>query len=119
MGHLIDQERDDKRRDNHEHPTHTTQHIRGLVAQPACRLVDMGHKEAHHRGHKVPRQIDSCQESNGLDGNLVGEQQFDILHDATLVLGFSRRKLGTLLQLSLQVPGDERHDKERSKHHTR
>ena len=49
---------------------------------------------------------------------MVGEEQFDIVHNATLLVRFVALELGTLLQASLEVPGDEGHNEECEEDHT-
>ena len=120
MSHLVDEERDDKRGDDDKHPADATQHVGRLVAQASCRLVDVGHEEAHDGGHEVPCQVDGGQEGNGLDSRLVGEQQLDVVNDAaTLVLSLLGCKLGTLLELALQCPSHEGYDEQREEDNTR
>ena len=77
-------------------------------------------EESHDRCHKVPRQIDNCQECDSADSNLILEQNFDILQQTGMLSSsLGSLKLGTLLQAPLQIPRDECYDEQRSEHYTR
>ena len=78
----------------------------------------MGLEESHDRSHQVPCQIDGSQEDDRTNGNLVGEQHLDIVSQSSF-LAFRLRKLSTLLQLTLQIPGYEGNDEQSEEYDTR
>ena len=122
MRRLVDEFRGDKRHTHNDEPLYEIHPVSLLVGDATRRLVDMRLEEAHHRGYEVPRQVDGCQEAHRFHGDAVGEQHLDIVDDARLLFctfTLSLGKLGTLLQLALQVPGDEGHDEQREEHDTR
>ena len=77
-------------------------------------------EESHDRGHKVPCKIDDSEEDNGAHSNLVGEQYLDVIQQARLLCRlFLCSKLSALLQLTLQVPGNESYDEQGEEHDAR
>ena len=120
MSHLVDKERDNKGGHDDKHPAHATQHVGRFVAQTSSCLIDMRHEETHNGGDEIPRQVDGGEEGDGLDSNLIGKQQLDIVDDTIMLcLLLLGSKLSTLIELALQRPCYKSHYKEGEEHHAR
>ena len=119
MRRLVDEFGGDKRDAYDDGPLNEVHPVSLFVSDATCRLVDMWLEETHDRGYEVPGEVDACQETYGLDSNLILEQHLDIVHKSALLLvSLLGRELSTLLQLALQVPGNECHDEQREEHNT-
>ena len=120
MGSLVDKLRYDECHAHDDGPLDAVHPVSLLVAHATGRLIDMRLEESHHGCHEVPCQIDSSQEDDRANGNLIGEQHLDVVHKTGfLTLVILSGKFRALLQTTLQVPSDEGYHEQREEHHTR
>ena len=119
MRGLVDEFRNDKRNAHDDGPLDTVHPVGCLVTYTTCCLIDMWLEETHHRGDEVPGEIDGSEEDHCANGNLVGEQHFDIIHQTALLNSILLCcEFRTLLQLTLQIPCYESHHKQGEEHDT-